>query len=74
MGSLSPFRLILAKLSQRINDVGQLHICVMKTVALQSSGIVAAPAAPLAHRIGATSLNKSIFSWGNEYLQTSDPQ
>ena len=43
-------------------------------LAVQSSGIVAAPAAPLAHRIGATLLHKSIFSWGNEYLQTSDPQ
>ena len=43
-------------------------------LAVQSSGIVASPAAPLAHRIGATSLNKSIFSWGNEYLQSSDPQ
>ena len=63
MGPLSPFCLILAKLSQRINDVGQLHICVVKTVAhcKQSSGIMASPAAPLAHRIGATSLYKYIF-------------
>ena len=33
MGPLSPFCLILAKLSHRINNVGQLHICVVKTVA-----------------------------------------